>query len=1115
MITFEELAKDKEFLQGLHSGEFCLVLGAGFSFGLKNKTNPGDLKNFKCIPYSQFSNIPLASDYVSLTNAIFCVKLSKYQAAADTWLNYNFKLKISDSEELELKPFIKSLFSVDENWFKENSLKLFKNILIPQWHHIYTFNFDNVIETIIKQTSKENVYYSVYPPKTGLEKTSKTAVVHLHGYILETELEKLTFDTINYGIERGAEHTLYDPFYFDVNSSKKLFIIGSQFDEEIIDDKFFKGLEYKQIHIYHFSRSNDDFASKPFIHNNPNYHFIKIKDTRDVLGFIEKYKTQIENININGAEVITDVFKKEVINKGEERKFTPIDFYLAKKDDDCKWYGLIKRWDVERKVYRQIKTEVITSINEYHLAKISALVYGRGGCGKSTLLRRLALDLANEDFAILWIKDNEISKFYESGLRQLIENYPHKKFLILIEDLYRIKQQTVNIKEIINNICSHQNIQLVVGDRAIDISSYGEHIHNPDKNKYELSVNDNKQTLDDILENIPEWKETASTLLIGENDYQSSLYFILWTIGRTVEKNMQTGSSVTSFTDIVSHFRTLVESDLRAIGNHYPGIAQMLYYWASIYEKNKSYISFDLFFKLADLFKKTSDDDSKLALATTGIKAILDIYIHKAQGFIKSAGELPLVAFNHDILAEDGLSKVKLFGWQPFDDSIKLKMLPEVVEKGDNFSASIFLLYCLRTIKENKFEKEEKRKWIEKLLAKKIFDVYLIPVFSGNFYDGKQKTEIASDILSQTEFWKLPEQIVSMAMKISGNKEVIKKAAVDILSQVMFWKLPEQIVCMAMNISGNNELREKTASNILSQTEFWKFSEQIVSTAMNISGNKELIEKAAADILSQTEFWKLPYQIVSTAMKILGNKVLKEKAATDILSQTEFWKLPHPIVSTAMKILENKGLKEKAANKILELNDWKRYNSIIFSSLYTFHDKTEIPSYVINIVREIINDYLDKNYIEKGKYFRYKNLMRIPFHSIPEWKKSSKINIFEWKTKRADLLTNTILGYYTKPEEIKTMCSGILINWENEIVKKIPLNKSNIHYGDHIKFSLGHPELKVLAEQIAIQMKFAEIKIPGIIPAYLMEIVNQIIDEKKFPEWDIEVNNIDASVMSS
>ena len=528
-MTFEELAKDEQFIQGLHSGKFCLVLGAGFSYGLKNRTTPESLNAVENIPYETFKSIPIATSYVSLTNDIFKSHVSKYQAATDTWINNDFRLKINNGEEFNLKPFIKSLFTLDENWFEDNCIELYKSILIPQWHQIYTFNFDNVIETIIRQTSKDDFYYSVCPPKTGLEKTSKTAVVHLHGYILEDDLEKLTFDTVNYGIARGAEHSLYDPFYSDVNNSKKLFIIGSQFDEDIIDDKFFKGLENKQIDIYHFSRSNDDFASKPFIYSNPNYHFIKIEDTKEVLEFIRKHKTKIENIRIDGAEVITNEFKKEVISIGEKRRFTTADFYLAKKDDDCQWYGLTMTWDVERDLYSEIKAEAVASFREYRLAKITTLVYGRGGCGKSTLLRRLALDLTDEDFSVLWIKDKEIIKFSETGLRQLAEIYPHKKFLILIEDLYRIKQQAVNLKVIINGICSNQNVRLVVGDREMDDSCYQEHIHNPDKNKYQLTVKDNKQTLEEIFKKIPVWKESATLrevfLLLRKNSLRNGRHY--------------------------------------------------------------------------------------------------------------------------------------------------------------------------------------------------------------------------------------------------------------------------------------------------------------------------------------------------------------------------------------------------------------------------------------------------------------------------------------------------------------------------------------------------------------------------------------------------------------
>ncbi len=283
-MTFDELSSDSGFLDGLRKGEYCLVLGAGFSVKLKNKTAPGSLSGIADIPFDEFRSIPLVGAYVNLTNKIFSGKFTKGEAAANTWENNNFSINIS-GENIDLRPFYKDLFTLDEDWFRENELQHYKNILLPNWYQVYTFNFDNVFETIVKLQARKDFYSLSFPEHKGdtNRRTLKTAIHHLHGYIAETPPDKLTFSQNTYVSLEKEPHTLYDPFHVDIASGKKLVIIGNQFDERNIDKLFFDGLRDKNITIYHFSRDNSDFATKTGIAGNPNYHFIPIDDTHQVL----------------------------------------------------------------------------------------------------------------------------------------------------------------------------------------------------------------------------------------------------------------------------------------------------------------------------------------------------------------------------------------------------------------------------------------------------------------------------------------------------------------------------------------------------------------------------------------------------------------------------------------------------------------------------------------------------------------------------------------------------------------------------------------------------------------------------------------------------------------
>ena len=972
-MTVEELYSDKNFLDDLRKGRYCLVLGAGFSKGLKNKSTPDSLSSIKDITYKEHETIPLVSAYISLTNKIFNETITKGEAAANIWENNNFSIKVDDNTIIDLKPFYRDLFTLDEEWFKENELNKYKSILIPDWYQVYTFNFDNVFETIVKLKSRHDFYSLHFPEHTGdtNRKTLQKAIHHLHGYIIETPTEKLTFGQATYVFLENAKHTLYDPFHADILSGKKLVIIGNQFDERNIDKMFFDGLKQKDITIYHFSRDNNDFKTKPGIYGNPNYHFIKINDTHEVLEFFEKHRTQIENIRIDGADVINSDFIEKVKQEGTKEAFTASDFYLAKQVDECQWYGVTQNWAVERDNYNYIKQEVISSIaDEKRNSKISALVWGPGGSGKSTLLRQLAVDLSNEDFTVLWIKDKSIESFRDMGIAQLRSEYPHKRFLVVIEDLYRVKQQVANLKEIIDSICSNKNVRLIVGDRRIEDNSYKEHIYNPDKNIVEVTVDDNKKALQILLENIPDWKAAADKLLKTEDNYKSTLYYILWTIGRTALKEKE-GFSLDPNPDLVSHFRSLVQSDLKVLSVNYPGVAKMLYYWASIYSKNKIYIAYDLFFKLADLFKTPSGNESKRILVSPSHKTILEIYSSKATGFIKSAGELSLFAFNHDILAEDGLSKSPLSVWHPFDDSIKLSMLPLVIQDGDDFSASTFLLHCLRTIHDTTFSKEEKKKSINQLLAWNNFSVYLSQVFTRDFYSSQEKSSIADKILAQDNFWNLPHQIVSTALNISKNEKI----------------------------------------------------------------------------------------------------------------------------------------KNVVAKKLFESGQWKVKWSITYHILYFYSTQKNIPKPANQICETVITEYFNRTNTDKGKRYRYINLMKIPLHSLEVWKRSSLENIRRWENRQRNIVTNTILAYRSFPSGIKTMCELILRNWRTELTEPIyqaSRRKALPHFGDHIRLSLGHPDLEKLAKQTALEIKKVELQSTGVIPEHLLNVVNQIIDENIFPVWNSE-----------
>jgi len=313
-IKIADFIPNQDFFEDLKRGKFVLVLGAGFSYGIKNSTTEYDLPKEFNINYNSFKNIPVSKEFNQLTNLLFSEEenIDKYQAAANLWEDANYIIKGND-----LSVFFRNLFVPDKIEFKKEKHEEYRNILFPSWHGIYTFNFDTVIETIVELEKKETFYYSKwFPQHRGiLPRKKETHIAHLHGIITNENLNELVFSTNGYKRLRKEAHTLYDTLHNDAYENLKLIIIGTQFDEEPIDDNFFDSLK-DDVTIYHFDLKNNDFRTNPKIRNNPNYHFIKINDISDVLSFFKTHQDKIEIYNF--SRYLTNIITNENINKVDQ-----------------------------------------------------------------------------------------------------------------------------------------------------------------------------------------------------------------------------------------------------------------------------------------------------------------------------------------------------------------------------------------------------------------------------------------------------------------------------------------------------------------------------------------------------------------------------------------------------------------------------------------------------------------------------------------------------------------------------------------------------------------------------------------------------------------------------
>lgn len=227
-------------------------------------------------------------------------------------------------------------------------------------------------------------------------------------------------------------------------------------------------------------------------------------------------------------------------------------------------------------------------------------------------------------------------------------------------------------------------------------------------------------------------------------------------------------------------------------------------------------------------------------------------------------------------------------------------------------------------------------------------------------------------------------------------------------------------------------------------------------------------------------------------------------------------KIPSVILGSAI-YAEGGEVLEKDKNRFF-LNNWKKSSPnriFIYESLFYYVDKPTIPVFIVDTIQSILTKYNDLSKFNKEEYFHYAQLLRIPFHSVDIWKKETQSILSNWRKKGyTTVVTFVLISYATYPSEILNTCQEILLQWRNEINKPIyhlgdiPFSRrkeKKIGYtscGDHVEIALGHPSLRNLSKNIALEIRQSceskEVKIPNTFEL----IVKNIIDHDIFPKWE-------------
>lgn len=596
-----------------------------------------------------------------------------------------------------------------------------------------------------------------------------------------------------------------------------------------------------------------------------------------------------KSLDIHGALIINDEFIDEL--KAQNRKSGMFDFYTCKKNDS-QWYGIINNYDIIRKGYTELKSIVVNGFKQDRYFKISAIVYGAGGCGKSTILRRLSVDIQEDkQIKVVWLNDGYAEEFIKQGfpiIKKEIENDQNIKVLVVIDDWYRMFNNKPEIaNKILEEIHKTNRIRIVIGDRNIADKSYEEY-----GNDFELllSADQNKQIIDQIIAKFPDWKLASEKLFKKGDSYQATLFLLLFILARLSNDTLDNISYNLSDPQIL--FRNIIKSDVKFIKNRYNGLAKALYYWACMYAEHKIPITYNTFLQLADYYNGNEDVTKKFSRWNTKNSTlnILKIYINKSSETGEPCDE-DILEFNHDILLEAGLCKLRWSDWE-FGDNIKIQMSEVIIQKGDDYSASKILEMMFSDRGQNIFDdKEDQLNFLKKFLRKDCPNLYHI---------------IKELIKLSIDDWKLQEYA-----------EIIWENQID---SVAFWGE------YFREVKNNSTIKSKLAKTLNIES-IPKYDFGFIVIVLECCDDSNIRNAFVENILNSKSFENIHPRIIIACLSYATNE-LKQKFIDEHLLGNNWAKIFSIYTNSCLKYASDE-TRIEFSTKILKRDDWKAINFFV------------------------------------------------------------------------------------------------------------------------------------------------------------------------------------------
>ncbi|WP_194868659.1 primase-helicase family protein [Pseudoalteromonas sp. PPB1] len=586
----------------------------------------------------------------------------------------------------------------------------------------------------------------------------------------------------------------------------------------------------------------------------------------------KQLKKKTKSFNPPGALVISESFFEGIAENFQEH-FAPYHFYTAKLKDDCQWYGIAQRWDIRRSIEADIEQQIIKSFHDDVDMRVASVVSGAGGSGKSTLLRRIAFNLSKSEYSVIWLED--IDDFFINAMADI--PWTQGKYLVFIEDWYRFSDNSNHLNELFNALSGNRSVRLVIGDRFPEQKPYLKYLFNPDNNLYSLKPDENHDLLSAIVERMPQWSSTHEIMSKKEDYSKASLFLLLFILARTA------GDESALFSldcNLMSHYRAIIQSDIKKIYEQHSALAKALVYWSWLYKNNKTLLHEKDFCYLADFFDDSTKYGTYFSLEGKGeVNERLRSYINRnSENYL---------SFNHDTLAEEGISYVIVQG---MDESHFLhhQVLDLALERFSDRVTSSLLLN--RLCEEGFFKsKIEKLSYIEQLDKRGCsFDGYLHYLIKSEDFDRSEKIINAVNLLE-------------------------RKSALPVLSQ--------GTICSCLNLLQGHESGQQQALRLLERdSPETPLSSEVTSSCLRLLKGHESGQEQALRLLERdSPETQLSPNVTSSCLKLLqGLESGREQALRLLQRDSPETPLGHQTISSCLNLLQGHESGQEQALRLLE-----------------------------------------------------------------------------------------------------------------------------------------------------------------------------------------------------